>query len=98
MRIEEAQQEIIEQLEYLRNRHRLAEVEKAKIAEDYRRLEDARLKNERERESRAEFTRKLQQEAYFLRCSQAITKPFVFSYYYEKGNRKALNANKSKKK
>ena len=76
----------------------LAEAEKAKIAEDYRRLEDAHLKKERERESRTEFTRKLQQEAYFLRCSQAITKPFVFSYYYEKGNKKAVNAKKSKNK
>jgi hypothetical protein len=98
MRIDEAQQIIIKQLEYMRNRRIVAEVEKAKIAEEYKRLEEESLKREREKELRAEFTRKLRQEAYVLRCSQAITKPYVFSYYYEKGDKRPLTEKKSKRK
>ncbi len=82
----EATDIMVQQLEYLRLRRAEEEKERAWLAEESRRrrVEDEQLA--KEAEQRAEFTRKLQKEAFMIRCSKAITKPYVFSYYKERGS------------
>ncbi len=83
---EEAAEIMAKQLEYLRLRREEEEKERIWLAEESRRRRDEDEKLAKEAEERAEFTRKLQKEAFMIRCSRAITKPYVFSYYKERGS------------
>ena len=90
----EAREIMAKQLDYLRQR-RIEEDEERKLIEDDNRLrteENQRL--EKDAELRAELTQKLQKEAFMIRCSRAISRPYVFSYYRERTGRPSTSTGK----
>lgn len=89
---------MVKQLEYLRLKRIEEEAERKCLEEEKKRIEEENRRLEKEAELRAEFTKVLQKEAFNLRVASAISRPYVFSYYRERGNSSRASKGRNKRR